>query len=246
MQNKLRLDMLIVQRGITRTREQAQALIMTGRVSCNGIMIDKAGTRVSHDVKLNIDALPTYVSRGGDKLAYALLVFNVQIQGYVCLDVGASTGGFTDCLLQNQASKVYAVDVGYGQLAQRIREDKRVVVIERVNAHFPFVLPRIVDIATVDVSFISLTKVLPNVAKHLSPGGYIVALVKPQFEAMRSDVGRRGIIRNPKIHSRTLGKIINWAVDYGLRVRNITASPILGGSGNREFLLLLQGPNSPC
>ena len=242
MQNKLRLDILIVQRGITLSRKQAQALIMTGRVRCDGIMVDKAGTRVSHDVDLDIDALPIYVSRGGDKLAHALLAFNVQIQGCFCLDIGASTGGFTDCLLQNQASKVYAVDVGYGQLAQRIREDTRVVVMERVNAHFPFELPSGVDIATIDVSFISLTKVLPNVVEHLSSGGHILALVKPQFEAKRSDVGRRGIIRDPKIHSNTLGKVINWAIGYGLRVRNVTVSPILGGSGNREFLLLLQQP----
>jgi 23S rRNA (cytidine1920-2'-O)/16S rRNA (cytidine1409-2'-O)-methyltransferase len=244
MPNKLQLDMLIVQRRITLTRKQAQALIMTGRVRCDGIMVDKAGTRVPYDADLSIDVLPTYVSRGGDKLAHALLAFNVQIQGCSCVDVGASTGGFTDCLLQNQASKVYAVDVGYGQLAQRIRENKRVVVMERVNAHFPFELPCTMDIATIDVSFISLTKILPNVANHLSSGGYILALVKPQFEAKRSDVGRRGVILDPKIHSNTLGKIINWAVDYGLRVRNITASPILGRSGNREFMLLLQQPQS--
>ena len=170
-----------------------------------------------------------YVSRGGVKLAHALDVFNLSPEGLTVLDVGASTGGFTDCLLQRGAQRVYALDVGRGQLNYRLRRD-------------PFDLPEAVDLATIDVSFISLTLVIPSVAQHLRKGCYVAALVKPQFEARREEVGRGGIVKDPAVHARVLGRCIAWAVDQGLRVRNLCASPILGDAGNREFFLLLQKP----
>ena len=180
---KPRLDVLLVERGLAESRAQARGLIMAGRVRVGGERVDKAGTLVAPDVEIDLDRPPRFVSRGGFKLEGALDHFGVDPDGLVCLDVGASTGGFTDCLLQRGAAKVYAVDVGRGQLHDRVARDERVTVIDRTNAHHPFDLPGPADLATVDVSFISLTQVLPNVLPHLAPGGRALCLVKPQFEA---------------------------------------------------------------
>ncbi len=242
-QAKRRLDLLLVERGLATSSEQAQALIMAGRVTCDDQPADKPGTRVPALSRLAVAEPFPYVSRGGTKLAHALDVFDLDVAGRVCLDVGASTGGFTDCLLQRGACRVYALDVGYGQLAYRLRQDPRVVAQERVNAHFPFSLPEPVHLATVDVSFISLTQVLPNVAPQVAPGGFLAPLVKPQFEAHRDEVGRGGVVRDPRVQAAALGRIIAWAVQRGLRLRHLAASPITGDAGNREFFLLLQtGP----
>ena len=241
-----RADLLLVQRGLAPTREQAQAMIMAGLVrvasgrGAAGTL--KAGTALDSDVELVVQGGLPYVSRGGVKLAHALEQFGLDVQGMIALDVGASTGGFVDCLLQRGASAVQAVDVGHSQMAHSLRVDPRVTVLEGVNAHYPFTLDVTSDMATIDVSFISLTKVLPNVVEHLPTGAPIVALVKPQFEAMRGEVPRGGVIKDAKVHARVLGRVIKWCVDNRLRVRNLTASPIVGDAGNREFFLLLETP----
>ena len=236
---KRRIDQLMVDRGAAPSREKARALLMAGAVLVDEVAVVKPGALVHEHATIRLKAKPMYVSRGGLKLAGALKSFQVDVRDLVALDVGASTGGFTDCLIQDGVRRVYALDVGYGQLAQRIRSDERVVVLERVNARHPFDLPEFVDIVTIDVSFISLTKIIPSVKRKLSPAGRIIALVKPQFEAERKDVGRKGIIRDPGTHSRVLGDMVLWAVKNKLRVRGLIASPILGSEGNREFFLLL-------
>jgi len=187
-----------------------------------------------------MDQPPRFVSRGGFKLEGALDHFGVDPSGLVCLDVGASTGGFTDCLLQRGAAKVYAVDVGRGQIHDRVARDERVTVFDRTNAHHPFDLPDPVDLATVDVSFISLTQVLPNVLPHLAPGGRVLCLVKPQFEAGREQVGRGGIVRDPSIRAAALAKIGLWAIECGIRVRGLATSGLAGASGNVEYFALLE------
>ncbi len=236
---KQRIDTLLVERGLATNRNKAQALILAGEVSVNGAVISKAGSMVSSDCLLELKQKHQYVSRGGLKLAHALNAFKVDVEGKTALDVGASTGGFSDCLLQCGAGKVYAVDVGYGQLDYSLRTDKRVVVLERTNVHFPFSLPEKVDIVTVDVSFISLTKVLPNALEHIKSNGEIIALLKPQFEALRGEVGKGGIIKDPLVHARVIGRFVFWAVSNGLRLKGLEASPITGAEGNKEFLLLL-------
>ncbi|MBI4337875.1 MAG: TlyA family RNA methyltransferase [Chloroflexi bacterium] len=237
-----RLDRLLVERGLAPTREKAQALIMAGQVLVAGHAVTKAGTMVPADAEVAVKGTLPYVGRGGLKLAHALDAFGLDVRGLVALDVGASTGGFTDCLLQRGAARVYAVDVGYGQLAEPLRRDPRVVVMERVNARYPFPLPEPVDVVTVDVSFISLTKVVPSVAAHLKPGGPLLCLAKPQFEAERGEVGKGGVIRDPLVHARVLGRLLLWAVAQGYHLRGLTPSPILGDAGNREFFLLLEKP----
>ncbi len=237
---KHRIDLLLVERGLAETRTRARALLMAGRVTADGRRMDKAGAMVEDGTALEVKAGPHYVGRGGIKLAHALQEFTLSASGTTALDVGASTGGFTDCLLQYGAHRVYALDVGYGQLDQRLRQDHRVVVMERTNARHPFQLPEAVDLVTVDVSFISLRLVLPPVAEQLRPGGRIIALVKPQFEAERRQVGRKGVISDPNVHAAVLARIINWAINSGLRLRGLTPSPILGDEGNREFFLLLE------
>jgi len=236
---KRRIDLLLVERGLAESREKAQALIMAGLVFVGERPALKPGALVPEDAPLEVRGRLPYVGRGGIKLAYALDAFRLDVSEMVALDVGASTGGFTDCLLKRGAKRVYALDVGHGQLDYRLRQDPRVVVMEGTNARYPFRLPERVDLATVDVSFISLTKVLPSVREHLKEGGFIIALVKPQFEARREEVGRGGVIRDPLLHSAILGRVALWAVDNGFRVRNLTPSPILGDAGNREFFLLL-------
>ena len=221
------------------SRAKAQALIMAGEVSSEGMALTKAGALMAVDAPISIRERPQFVGRGGLKLAHALEEFGVNPKGMTALDVGASTGGFTDCLLQGGARRVYALDVGRGQLDYGLRQDPRVVVMERVNAHYAFELPERVDFACVDVSFISLTQVLPNVLPHLKERGSVVALVKPQFEARRREVGKGGVVRDPLVHAKVLGRVIRWATDAGLRLRGITPSPILGAAGNREFFLHL-------
>ena len=237
---RTRADLLLVHQGLAATREQAQALILAGQVYSPSGRVLKPGGMMSGVTALEVrEGLP-YVSRGGQKLAHALQHFRLDLKGTTALDIGASTGGFTDCMLQCGTQKVYALDVGHGQIAYKLRCESRVVVMEGVNAHYPFPLPEPVDLATVDVSFISVTKVLPNVLEHLRPGSPIVALVKPQFEARRPEVPRGGVIKDPRIHAAVLARTILWVVNFGLRLRDLTPSPILGDAGNREFFLLLR------
>ncbi|MHB1131440.1 MAG: TlyA family RNA methyltransferase [Chloroflexota bacterium] len=236
---KKRLDILVVERGLAETREKAQALIGAGEVSVGGKVVDKAGTSVPEESDIVVAKGPPFVSRGGLKLAHALTAFGVDVSGLTAADVGASTGGFTDCLLQQGAARVYAIDVGYGQLDWRLRNEPRVVVLERTNARYLTTLAEPVDIATLDVSFISLTLVLPAVAGWLKPGGRAVALVKPQFEAGRGQVPRGGVVRDPAVHRQVLEKVIVWATSNGWSVAGLTTSPLLGPAGNREFLALL-------
>jgi 23S rRNA (cytidine1920-2'-O)/16S rRNA (cytidine1409-2'-O)-methyltransferase len=239
---RVRLDQLVVERGLAETRARAQALLMAGRVRVgtgDGARSDrKAGDLVAADVQLAVEAHLPYVSRGGEKLAGALDAFNVRPAGLVCLDVGASTGGFTDALLQRGAVRVHAIDVGRGQLADALRRDPRVVSRERTNARdlVPALLGEPVALAVVDVSFISLRLVLPPIATCLAPGGTVVALVKPQFEAGR---GRApgGVVRDPAVHREVLARALADALAAGLTPLGLTASPLVGPAGNREFFL---------
>jgi 23S rRNA (cytidine1920-2'-O)/16S rRNA (cytidine1409-2'-O)-methyltransferase len=238
---KRRLDDLLVARGLADNKSRAQAAIMAGEVTVNGIVMTKAGNPVPQDADVRIKEKMPYVSRGGLKLAHALKEFGIDVKGLACIDVGASTGGFTDCLLQHGAEKVYSLDVGYGQLDYRLRQDGRVVVIEKVNAHYPFDLPGEVSLAVMDVSFISVSMVIPNVLPHLVKGGELVVLFKPQFEAEREEVGKRGVIRDPAVHARTIGHFITWMNSNRLSLLNLAASPILGAEGNKEFLIHMRG-----
>ncbi|MFC1870898.1 TlyA family RNA methyltransferase [Chloroflexota bacterium] len=219
---KQRVDSLMVARGLVESRSKAQALIMAGKVVVDGKVGIKAGTMVKEAAVITVTEPPPFVSRGGLKLDYALDQFRIYVTGKVAADVGASTGGFTDCLLQRGVRRVYAIDVGYGQLDYRLRRDPRVTVMERVNARYPISLPERVDLATLDLSFISVEKVLPSVSTLLNRDGVIIVLVKPQFEARRREVGKGGIIREPVTHARVLGRFIAWIVEHGFR---------LGGAG---------------
>jgi 23S rRNA (cytidine1920-2'-O)/16S rRNA (cytidine1409-2'-O)-methyltransferase len=187
---------------------------------------------------------PQYVSRGGEKLAHALHAFDIDAEGLTCLDAGASTGGFTDCLLQNGARKVYAVDVGYGVLDYGLRQDLRVVVMERTNVRDLEPLPEACDLAVVDVSFIGLEKVLPAIARSLKPRGDIVALVKPQFQGRREEVGKKGVVKDPLVHAAILGRTVSWCAANGFRLLGLTTSPLLGPAGNKEFFLHLEAPGA--
>ncbi len=234
-----RIDTLMVERGLAESRAKAQALLMAGEITAGGNAVIKPGTLVSEDIEIVAAAPLPYVSRGGIKLAHALDVFNMDVSGMVAVDIGASTGGFTDCLLQRGAIKVYAIDVGYGQLDYRLRQDKRVVVMERTNARYPIPVPEKVDLATIDLSFISATKVIPSAVELLKDGGALLVLLKPQFEAKRAEVGKGGIIKDPQQHAIVLGRFIKWVVAQKLRLKGLVGSPILGSSGNREFLVRL-------
>ena len=237
-----RADVLLVEKGLAESREQAQTLIAEGLVFSRSGRVLKSSALLAGDAAIDVKGGLPYVSRGGVKLAHALDAFGIQVDGLTVLDVGASTGGFTDCMLQRGASQVYAVDVGYGQLSYKLRQDPRVAVMERLNARYPFELPGPVDLISMDVSFISLRLVIPTVVEHLRQGCYLVVLVKPQFEARKGEVGKGGVIRDASLHAAILGRTIVWAVNEGLRVRNLCPSPILGGAGNREFFLLLRKP----
>lgn len=237
-----RLDVLVFERGYATSRTQAQALIRAGRVRVAGALLDKPGAQVPTDAALEVSSPPRYVSRGGDKLEAALTAFRVDPRDKVCLDVGSSTGGFTDCLLQHGARRVYAVDVGRGQLDWKLRNDPRVVVKEGLNARYlqPEDVGERVDLAAVDVSFISLRLVLPPLAAIVRPGADVVALVKPQFEAGR-DAVRRGVVRDPIVHQEVVDEIAAFARgELGWTVRGTVPSPLLGPAGNREFFLHLR------
>lgn len=239
-ESKERLDLLLVARGLAESREKAKALILSGSVQVGGEKIDKVGVQVKTDAEIVLlKPSSPYVSRGGVKLEAALERFQIDVAGKIAMDVGASTGGFTDCLLQRGAARVYAVDVGYGQLAWRLRTDPRVVILERRNIRtLPSeAIPEPVDLATVDVSFISLEKVIPVITPRLKAEGTLVVLVKPQFEAGKGEVGRGGIIRDPEKRRMILDRICGKGGKWGLRVVGAIPSPILGQKGNAEFLV---------
>ena len=235
---KVRADVLLVERGLAESRAKAQRLVMAGQVRADGQIVDKPSSMFEGEVQLEIDRGPRYVSRGGEKLEAALEGFGVEVAGKVCADVGASTGGFTDCLLQHGASKVYAVDVGKGQLDWKLRQDARVVVMEETNARYLAALPEVSDLVTVDASFISLKTLLPVMKGWLSERGQLIALVKPQFEAGKQEVGKgKGVIRDEQIHRRVLAEILEFVEGQGFGLRGLLRSPVLGPKGNVEFLL---------
>lgn len=239
MKHKQRLDLLMTERGLCDSRSRAQALIMSGAVFVDGQKCDKAGTPVADDAAVEVrgETCP-FVSRGGLKLEKALREFGVDPTGYVCSDSGASTGGFTDCLLQKGAKKVFAIDVGYGQLAWALRTDPRVVCMERTNIRYvtPEDLGEPLDLSVVDVSFISLRLVLPAVQKLLKPTGQVLCLIKPQFEAGKDKVGKKGVVREKSTHVEVLEQFLGLADELGFTVRNLTFSPVKGPEGNIEFL----------
>ncbi|MGO5114944.1 TlyA family RNA methyltransferase [Candidatus Avoscillospira sp. LCP25S3_F1] len=239
MKHKERLDVLLVSRGLVETRTKAQAVIMSGDVYVNGQKADKPGMSYEDTVEIEVRGQTCpYVSRGGLKLEKALRDFGVDPTGYVCSDSGASTGGFTDCLLQQGAAKVFAIDVGYGQLAWKIRQDPRVVCMERTNIRYvqPEDLGEPLDLSVVDVSFISLKIVLPAIARLLKPTGQVLCLIKPQFEAGKEKVGKKGVVRDPAVHQEVLEHFVSLADELGFTIRNLTFSPVKGPEGNIEFL----------
>ena len=239
--NRIRADLLLVERGLAESRERAQALIMEGMVFIPSGRVAKPSTSLAIDAEVEVRGRLPYVSRGGIKLAQALDHFALDVDGLVALDIGASTGGFTDCLLQRGASRVYAVDVGHGQLAYTLRQDPRVVCYEKLNARLPFDLPEPVDLLVIDVSFISLTLALPQPLTHLKAGGYAVALVKPQFEARRGEVGKGGVIRSDALREDILMRVEQWLANRNdVEIVDTIPSPITGDAGNHEFLSLLR------
>jgi 23S rRNA (cytidine1920-2'-O)/16S rRNA (cytidine1409-2'-O)-methyltransferase len=240
MSDKVRLDHLLVQRGLAESRSQAQALVLAGEVYVGGQVALKPGLKVRDEALVEVRERLPYVSRGGLKLAAALDSFQVAVQGAVCADVGASTGGFTDCLLQRGAARVYAIDVGYGQLAWQLRRDERVVVMERTNVRYVETLPEPVHFVAIDASFISLALLLPPVVGWLDPGADVIPLVKPQFEAGRDQVGKGGVVRDPAVHRQVLEKVAGYATGLGLAVLGVIRSPITGPAGNVEFLMHLR------
>ena len=247
MSDKMRLDVAVFERGLAETREKAKALIMAGSVYLNGQKALKGGAAVKDTDIIEVrGAVNPYVSRGGLKLHKAVQNFGLSLDGCVCMDIGASTGGFTDCMLSNGAAKVYAIDVGYGQLAWKLRCDERVVNMERTN--FRYVtheqIPEQVDFASVDVSFISLRKILPVMRELLRDGGRAVCLIKPQFEAGRENVGKKGVVRDRAVHESVVASITEFAVESGFNVCNVDFSPIKGPEGNIEYLMLVEKSDS--
>jgi len=236
---RVRIDRLLVERGLVESREQAARLILAGEVFVDGKRVDKAGALVGGEASVELQGRAPFVSRGGEKLVHALDAFQMKVAGRVCLDVGASTGGFTDCLLQRGAARVYAVDVGVGQLDARLRKDPRVIVMEKSNARAldPRIFGEQPTLAVIDVSFISLEKVLPSVFGVLAPRGEVIALVKPQFEVGREAVGKGGVVREPALHRQAVARLARYAVLRGWHVLGVTASPLRGPKGNREFFL---------
>lgn len=240
---KLRLDKLLLARNLAATRQKAQALIGAGQVLVNGIIIDKAGTPISEEALIEIKERCPFVSRGGLKLAKGLDFFHIDPTGFICADVGASTGGFTDCLLKHGAAKVYAIDVGYGQLDWKLRQDPRVVVMERTNARHlqPGDLAEPLDLAVIDASFISLRLLLSPMLAFFRDRPVILALIKPQFEVGKGKVGKGGVVRDQHLHHEVIDEISRFAEGLHLQSLGITESPVLGQKGNREFLILLSG-----
>jgi 23S rRNA (cytidine1920-2'-O)/16S rRNA (cytidine1409-2'-O)-methyltransferase len=238
-----RIDLLLVERGLVESRQKARAVLLAGDIRVDGAAVTQPGSLVRENAAIEVLQRPPFVSRGGDKLAHALTAFGLDVMGLVCADVGASTGGFTDCLLQNGAARVYAIDVGHGVLDYRLRRDERVVVMERTNARDLAPLPQQCDLATFDLSFIGVEKVIPAVCRSLKPGAGLVVLVKPQFQAERDEVGKKGVVKDPQVHAAVIGRVVLWAATHGLRLAGLTTSPILGPAGNREFLLYLRLEN---
>jgi 23S rRNA (cytidine1920-2'-O)/16S rRNA (cytidine1409-2'-O)-methyltransferase len=243
---KQRLDSLLVERGLAESRTQAQALILAGQVVAGDQRADKPGSLLPSDVTLRIKEKLRYVSRGGLKLERALAEFRIAVEGTVCADIGASTGGFTDCLLQAGARKVYAIDVGHGQLHSKLLSDSRVLHLEGINARYlsEVEVPELVDLATIDVSFISLTQVLPAVLPRLRPGGTLIALVKPQFEVGRANVAKGGVVKNPEAREGAIQKIASFLSEQGLEMIGRVDSPIAGPAGNVEALLAAAKPRA--
>ena len=239
---KERLDVLLVKKNLVQSRERAKTTIMAGMVIVDGNKIDKAGTMVKENADIRVlgNQIP-YVSRGGLKLEKAIKEFGVELKGKVTADIGASTGGFTDCMLQNGAVKVFAIDVGYGQLAWSLRTDERVVNMERTNVRnvTPEDIGQLIDLASIDVAFISLEKVLPAVKAMLKPDGQMVALIKPQFEAGKEKVGKKGVVRDPKVHLEVIHKVIDTAREMEFVTKELTFSPVKGPEGNIEYLVWL-------
>ena len=239
MSKKVRLDVLLVEKGFVESRQKAQTTIMSGLVFVNNQKVDKPGTNVADDAQIEVrgNAL-RYVSRGGLKLEKAMQIWPIDLRDTICMDVGASTGGFTDCMLQNGASKVYSVDVGYGQLAWSLRSDERVVCLERTNARYlnHEIIPDEPDFSSVDVSFISLKLILPAIAAVLKEGGHVVCLIKPQFEAGKDKVGKKGVVRDGAVHLEVLENFFGHAKESGFTVIDLTFSPIRGPEGNIEYL----------
>lgn len=242
MSKKTRLDVAVYEQGYAPSREKAKAVIMAGQVYVNNQKVDKAGFELKEGDVLEVrGSTLKYVSRGGLKLEKAMQCFPINLDGSICMDVGASTGGFTDCMLMNGASKVYSIDVGYGQLAWKLRCDERVVNLERTN--FRYVdetkITDKIDFASVDVSFISLRLIFPNLRKFLKPGGYAVCLIKPQFEAGRDKVGKKGVVRDISVHLEVVKRVMNEAVEAGFSVLGLNYSPVKGPEGNIEYLMWL-------
>lgn len=238
--SKERLDKLLVEREMVNSRSRSQRMIMAGEVLVSGVKAVKPGMIVSRDADIELIPKREYVSRGGYKLAAALDNFSVSVEGKICADVGACTGGFTDVLLQRKANHVYAIDVGYGQLDWNLRQDERVSIMERTNARYLNSLPESVEFVSIDVSFISLRKILPSVKKWLVSDGDVIVLIKPQFEAGRDAVGKGGIVRDPKVHRSVLSGILNWCLNNEFSPLGLMESPITGSEGNREFLAWLR------
>ncbi|MBR3811814.1 MAG: TlyA family RNA methyltransferase [Agathobacter sp.] len=245
---KERLDVLLVNRGLAPSREKAKTMIMEGNVFVNNNREDKAGSMFPDDCTIEIHGNTLkYVSRGGLKLEKAMTQFGISLEGKICMDIGASTGGFTDCMLQNGASKVYAVDVGYGQLAWKLRQDERVVCMEKTNIRYvtPNDIDDALDFASVDVSFISLTKVLGPARELLKDKGQMVCLIKPQFEAGREKVGKKGVVRDKTVHEEVIDKIASFALENGFSIHNLEFSPIKGPEGNIEYLIYIEKDQEP-
>ncbi len=242
MSDKIRLDSRIFELGLSESREKAKAFIMAGQVYVNDVKTVKAGVTVNPEDKIEVRGSSEFVSRGGYKLKKALKTFPVSLRNKICMDIGASTGGFTDCMLQNGASKVYSVDVGYGQLAWKLRSDPRVVNLERTNVRYITAeqVPDKIDFASVDVSFISLCLVLPAAFPLLSDNAECVCLIKPQFEAGREKVGKKGVVRDKAVHAEVIEKIYNFASEIGFSVLGLDFSPIKGPEGNIEYLIYLK------
>ena len=238
--SRTRIDVLLVERGLVESRQKARAVLLAGDIRVDGAPVMKPGILVSSGAAIDVLQRPPFVSRGGDKLEHALRTFGFDPSGMSCVDVGASTGGFTDCLLQHGASRVYAVDVGYGVLDYRLRQDERVVVMERTNARDLAPLPEPCDLAVFDVSFIGLEKVIPAVCRSLKPRGELIVLLKPQFQAKREEVGKKGVVKDPAVHAAVVGRFVAWSAQSGLRLLGLTLSPVIGPAGNREFLLHLR------
>ena len=244
---KKRLDVLLVERGLQESRQRAQAAIMSGEVFVGEQRVDKPGTAVAEDAQIEVRGGLAYVSRGGLKLEKAMAAFPIDLSGAVCADIGASTGGFTDCMLQNGAEKVYAVDVGYGQLAWKLRSDPRVVCLERTNARYLTTeqIPEPLDFASIDVSFISLKLIFPALYELLKEKGHVACLIKPQFEAGREKVGKKGVVRDPTVHLEVLEHFLDHAKESHFTVLGITYSPIRGPEGNIEYLGYLKKCDEP-